>query len=119
GSTLAYQSKGNSIDYDDEITSKIINQYLINPQLTFYLDINPKIGLQRKQSNPHHKLDLIEQKPLNYFENVRQNYLNQHKYCNDANCKHQNCNSFLLDANNPQKDNLEQITQILINKIIL
>ncbi|MCX2955906.1 MAG: dTMP kinase, partial [Candidatus Phytoplasma australiense] len=78
-STFAYQS--NDVDYDDVITSKIINQYLIKPHLTFYLDINPKIGLQRKQSNPHHKLDLIEQKPLNYFENVRQNYLKQHKYC--------------------------------------
>ncbi|GFZ75544.1 thymidylate kinase [Hydrangea phyllody phytoplasma] len=75
GSTLAYQS--NDVDYDDEITSKIINQYLIKPQLTFYLDIDPQIGLQRKQNQSNHKLDLIEQKPLNYFENVRQNYLNQ------------------------------------------
>ncbi|MGL9687729.1 MAG: dTMP kinase, partial [Candidatus Phytoplasma sp. TWB_XP] len=62
-STLAYQS--NDVAYDDEITLKIINQYLIKPQLTFYLDIDPKIGLKRKQNQSNHKLDLIEQKPLN------------------------------------------------------
>ncbi|GLH60548.1 dTMP kinase [Paulownia witches'-broom phytoplasma] len=118
-STLAYQSNGNSIDYDDEITSKIINQYLLKPHLTFYLDIDPQIGLQRKQSIPNHKLDIIEQKPLNYFENVRQNYLNQHKYCNDANCKHQNCKYFLINATNSQQGNLEQIIQTLITKKIL
>ncbi|CAM11765.1 Thymidylate kinase [Candidatus Phytoplasma australiense] len=117
GSTFAYQSKGNYIDYDDKITSKIINHFLIKPKLTFYLDIDPKIGIQRKQNQTNHKLDLIERKPLNYFENVRKHYLNQHKYCNDANCNHKNCNHFLINATKSQKDNLEQTTQILIKKI--
>lgn len=117
-STLAYQSNANYIDYD-EITSKIINKYLLKPHLTFYLDIDPQIGLQRKQTQPNHKLDLIEQKPLIYFENVRQNYLNQHKYCNDVNCKHQNCKYFLINATNSQKNNLTQIIKTLINKKIL
>ncbi|MGL9687684.1 MAG: dTMP kinase [Candidatus Phytoplasma sp. TWB_XP] len=117
GSTLAYQS--NNIDYDDEITSKIINQYLIKPQLTFYLDIDSQIGLQRKQSQPHHKLDLIEQKPLNYFENVRENYLNQNKYCKKSNCNHQNCKNVMINTTNSQKENLSQIIKTLINKKIL
>ncbi|QYC30722.1 dTMP kinase [Paulownia witches'-broom phytoplasma] len=116
-STLAYQS--NYIDYDDEITSKTISHFLIKPALTFYLDIDPPKSLQRKQTQPNHKLDLIEQKPLKYFENVRQNYLNQHKYCNNPNCKHQNCNSFLINATNSQQGNLEQIIQTLITKKIL
>ncbi|MGL9687658.1 MAG: dTMP kinase, partial [Candidatus Phytoplasma sp. TWB_XP] len=116
-STLAYQS--NDVAYDDVITSKIINQYLIKPQLTFYLDIDPKIGLKLKQNQSNHKLDLIEQKPLNYFENVRQNYLNQHKYCNDSNCKNQNCKYFLINATNSQKENLAQIIKTLISKKIL
>ncbi|MGL9687904.1 MAG: dTMP kinase [Candidatus Phytoplasma sp. TWB_XP] len=118
-STLAHQSKANGIDFDDEITSKIISYFLITPKLTFYLDINPQTGLQRKQTQTNHKLDLIEQKTLNYFKNVRENYLNQHKYCFNPNCKHENCKNFLLDASLPQKDNLEQIKQILFNKKIL
>ncbi|MGL9687436.1 MAG: dTMP kinase [Candidatus Phytoplasma sp. TWB_XP] len=118
-STLAYQSKANGIDFDDEITSKSITHFLIKPILTFYLDINPKIGLQRKQIQPNHELDLIEQKPLKYFENVRQNYLNQHKYCNDSNCKHQNCKYFLINATNSQQGNLEQIIQTLMTKNII
>ncbi|CAM11759.1 Thymidylate kinase [Candidatus Phytoplasma australiense] len=118
GSTFAYQSKGNYIDYDDKITSKIINHFLIKPKLTFYLDIDPKIGIQRKQNQTNHKLDLIERKPLNYFKNVRAHYLNQQKYCNDSNCKHQNCHHFLINATNSQKENLDQIMKILINKQI-
>ncbi|AGL90767.1 dTMP kinase [Candidatus Phytoplasma australiense] len=117
-STFAYQSKGNYIDYDDKITSKIINYFLIKPKLTFYLDIDPKIGLKRKQTQSNHKLDLIEKKPLNYFKNVRAHYLNQQKYCNDSNCKHQNCHHFLINATNSQKENLDQIMKILINKQI-
>ncbi|MCX2955929.1 MAG: dTMP kinase, partial [Candidatus Phytoplasma australiense] len=54
-----------------------------------------------------------------YFENVRQNYLKQHKYCKKSNCNHQNCKYFLINATNSQKDNLAQIIKTLINKKIL
>ncbi|WP_349401684.1 thymidylate kinase [Candidatus Phytoplasma solani] len=118
-STFAYQSDDMNLDYGDEITtSKIINHFLIKPNLTIYLDITPKIGLQRKQNQPNHKLDPIEQKPLNYFTNVRKNYLNQHKYCNNPNCKHENCNSFLINATQSKNKILKQIIKILTIKKI-
>ncbi|MBP5835893.1 dTMP kinase [Candidatus Phytoplasma meliae] len=115
-STYTYQSKANCIDYDDKITTNIINHFLIKPDIIFYLDINPKTSLNRKSNQLNHKLDLIEQKPISYFENVRRYYLNKYQYCTNSKCKHLKCNHFLIDANNSQKIILQQIIQILTTK---
>ncbi|MGZ3139938.1 dTMP kinase [Candidatus Phytoplasma solani] len=118
-STFAYQSDDINLDYGDKmLTSKIINHFLIKPNLTIYLDINPKIGLKRKQIQTNHKIDSIEQKPLIYFQNVRKNYLNQHKYCNNPNCKHENYNSFLINATQSKNKILKQIIKVLTIKKI-
>lgn len=113
-STFAYQSDDINLDSGDKIlTSKIINHFLIKPKLTFYLDIDPKIGLKRNQTQLNHKLETIEQKPITYFQNVRKNYLNQYQYCNNQNCKHENCNYFLINATQPKNKILKQIIKIL------
>ncbi|MDO8078930.1 thymidylate kinase, partial [Candidatus Phytoplasma aurantifolia] len=42
---------------------------LSKPDLLIYLDIDPSRGLKRKQSQPHHQSDFIEQKTVNLFSN--------------------------------------------------
>ncbi|MGE9276556.1 MAG: hypothetical protein ACQKHC_01530 [Candidatus Phytoplasma pruni] len=42
--------------------------------MTVYLKIKPQLGLERKQNQKNHKLDVIETHPLSYFHQVSQGY---------------------------------------------
>lgn len=71
-STFAYQGGGRGI-------SKIVLNQLsalcvgdCHPDLLFYLDITPEIGLQRAQMRG--KLDRIEQESLSFFQTVHATY---------------------------------------------
>nr|AAK54673.1 TMP kinase [Candidatus Phytoplasma luffae] len=54
-----------------DITHK---KLFIQPHLLIYLDINPLIGKERKQTQKNHQLDIIEQKSLTYHQTVHKGY---------------------------------------------
>ena len=72
-STQAYQGGGRQLD--DVFIKTLKYQVLGNfkPDLTLYLDIEPKIGLLRARSRG--ELDRIEQQSLSFFDRIRERYL--------------------------------------------
>lgn len=72
-SSQAYQGGGRGIDVNLMLTLRDTVLGNFRPDLTFYLDIQPSLGLQRAQKRG--KLDRIEQESLAFFEQIRQRYL--------------------------------------------
>ena len=81
-STFAYQSGGRGIN------SKVIenlNDLAVNearPDLTFYIDIPPEIGLSRKNSASL-SLDRIEKEELDFHRQVREAFKNMALSCSN------------------------------------
>ena len=76
-STYAYQGFGRGLDLN--YLEQIYKFSLINfrSDLTIYLDIPPKEGLKRAQERG--EKDRIEEEKIEYFQKVRQGYLNYYK----------------------------------------
>lgn len=72
-SSQAYQGGGRGIDANLMSTLRDTMLGDFRPDLTFYLDIQPSLGLQRAKKRG--KLDRIEQESLAFFERIRQRYL--------------------------------------------
>jgi len=72
-SSRAYQGGGRQID--DNILDTIANMTLkgFKPDLTLYLDVDPKLGLSRAKARG--ELDRIELEQFEFFERVHQKYL--------------------------------------------
>ncbi|TLU68081.1 dTMP kinase [Thalassotalea litorea] len=72
-SSRAYQGGGRQMD--DSVLESLANITLkgFKPDLTLYLDIDPKIGLQRAANRG--ELDRIEQEKIDFFYRVRDKYL--------------------------------------------
>ena len=72
-SSRAYQGGGRQ--FDNEVMDAIANVTLkgFKPDLTLYLDLEPKIGLARAQARG--ELDRIELEKLDFFQRVRAKYL--------------------------------------------
>ncbi|WP_111976429.1 dTMP kinase [Algibacillus agarilyticus] len=72
-SSRAYQGGGRGIS--DELLDPIRHAVLkgFKPDLTLYLDIEPKVGLARASARS--ELDRIELEQLSFFERTRQRYL--------------------------------------------
>lgn len=71
--TYAYQGGGRQLDI--ALISQLENlvQHELRPDLTLILDLDPAIGLERARMRG--ELDRIEQEQLQFFEKVRQAYL--------------------------------------------
>ncbi|MBM7074037.1 dTMP kinase [Shewanella sp. 202IG2-18] len=71
-SSLAYQGGGRGLnDLVNVISDVTLKDF--KPDLTLYLDIAPKLGLQRAASRS--ALDRIEQQKIDFFERARARYL--------------------------------------------
>jgi len=73
-STIVYQGYGRDIN---KSLIKNLNKFLINnlnPQLTFLLDIDPKVGLRRSKKRSNNELR-YENMPLSYHKKIRKAYL--------------------------------------------
>lgn len=72
-STQAYQGAGRKMN--SEFLTLLKQNVLqgFKPDLTLYLDLDPKIGLQRAQKRG--ELDRFEQEELTFFERVRAQFL--------------------------------------------
>uniref|UniRef100_UPI000366240E dTMP kinase n=1 Tax=Poinsettia branch-inducing phytoplasma TaxID=138647 RepID=UPI000366240E len=77
GSNFAYQVYPHIFPHNIDKNYQFfncLNKQFIKPDMTVYLKIEPQLGLERKQNQKDHKLDVIECKSLTYFEIVREGY---------------------------------------------
>lgn len=72
-SSFAYQGAGRKLDsqFIQALSTFCVNG--LKPDLTLYLDINPKLGMERVGRRGDK--DRIESESLNFFERIRQCYL--------------------------------------------
>ncbi|HJN97290.1 MAG: dTMP kinase [Gammaproteobacteria bacterium] len=71
--TYAYQGAGRGLDRSKIAELETLVQEELRPDLTIILDLDPQIGLQRAQNRA--ALDRFEREKLEFFEKVRQAYL--------------------------------------------
>tara|TARA_B110000014_G_scaffold243597_1_gene214065 strand:+ start:290 stop:934 length:645 start_codon:yes stop_codon:yes gene_type:complete len=71
-STLAYQGGGRGIDLDWLVRLNNFATFGIEPDVTFYIDIDPNIGLQRRKNI---SADRIESAGLEFQNEIRNKYL--------------------------------------------
>lgn len=73
-SSIAYQGVGRNLGLDyveklcDDVCQKIV------PDLTFYLDLDPQLGMKRRQQ-VNEKVDRIEEAGLTFHQRVREGFL--------------------------------------------
>ncbi|WP_375753375.1 dTMP kinase [Vibrio sp. HN007] len=72
-SSQAYQGGGRQLDRDVMETLKTVTLGGFKPDLTLYLDIDPKQGLERARGRG--ELDRIEKMDISFFERTRERYL--------------------------------------------
>ncbi|BAD04315.1 MAG: dTMP kinase [Candidatus Phytoplasma asteris] len=104
-STIAYQVYARGLSQDFVLN---INNFALNyiPNITFYLDLDPKIGIQRvKQFRPK-EINSFDLQKLSFHKKVRKGYL-------DLCQKDQQKRIFLIDASKP----LENIYNIIEQKL--
>ena len=71
--TFAYQGGGRGLPYASIVALEKLVQQEVHPDLTFYLDIDVNLGLQRARARA--ALDRFEQEEISFFERVRAAYL--------------------------------------------
>ncbi|MFT4928791.1 MAG: dTMP kinase [Phenylobacterium sp.] len=101
-SSRAYQGGGRQIDSRliDGIREAVLKGFA--PDLTLYLDIDPKIGLARAAARG--ELDRIEQEQLSFFQRTRARYLD---------IAHQDDSIVIIDASQDISGVHQQIEQAL------
>lgn len=73
-SSLAYQGYARGLGIEEVLT---INQFAIDdliPDLTFYLDIRPEIGLQRIEKGRSHEINRLDLEKIDFHYKVREGY---------------------------------------------
>ena len=75
-SSLAYQGYARGIGIEKV---KEINEYAIDgiyPDLTIFLDVSPKLGIERIMSNQkNHELNRLDKESINFHERTHEGYL--------------------------------------------
>lgn len=97
-SSVAYQGAGRRIG-EEEIWQ--INQFAIDgqlPDLTVYLDIDPKLGLERIAKHRSGEVNRLDEEQLSFYQTVRRSYLN-------------------LAANNPERLKVIDASQVLADVV--
>lgn len=72
-STLAYQGYGRGLPLDFLRTLLDFATEGLTPTLTFYLDVPPEAGLQRRRASG--TLERMDQEHLDFYRRVREGYL--------------------------------------------
>ncbi|TVY12328.1 dTMP kinase [Candidatus Phytoplasma pini] len=103
-SSIAYQAYGRNLG---ENFIKNINIFSLKnlPSLTFYLDLEPSIGIQRIKTYRKNKMEYFDFQNMDFHNRVREGYLSL--------CKRYSKRIYKLDASLP----LEQIKLIIISRI--
>lgn len=72
GSTLAYQIGARGLGPEETIRQlEAFSRNDLQPDLVIYLDVDPKIGIQRKQDQPDHVMTTFDEADLEFHTAVR------------------------------------------------
>jgi len=74
-SSLAYQGFARGLGIDEVLT---INKFAIEnifPDLTLFLDVDPKLGLERIMQNENREINRLDLESMGFHEKVREGYL--------------------------------------------
>ncbi|CAM3673829.1 dTMP kinase [Marinicrinis lubricantis] len=74
-SSLAYQGYARGIGFDEIMN---INAFAIDrwmPDLTIYLDVDPKTGMERIHANKDREINRLDMEALSFHDKVREGYL--------------------------------------------
>jgi dTMP kinase len=74
-SSVAYQGKGRKLGMDMVERFNHIATRGLEPDLTFFFDINPILGLSRKTKSTNGKMDRLEKERIAFHQEVRQGYI--------------------------------------------
>jgi len=74
-STLAYQGYGHSQPLEPLVMLGDYATHMLTPDLTIYLDVEPEMGLQRKQEGAAEEWNRMEEQTLAFHQAVRAGYL--------------------------------------------
>jgi dTMP kinase len=112
-STVAYQgaARGLGADWVDALCHNVAG---VVPDLTFYLDVDPKVGLSRtrsltKENAAAGACDRIESEKIEFHEKIRQGFLSLAKAHPER--------IVVLDANLPQAKVVHEALQILSHSV--
>lgn len=103
--TYAYQGGGRGLSAESIAKLETLVQQELRPDLTFILDLDPAVGLERARQRA--SLDRFEQEKIGFFERVRQCYLQR------AMAEPQRC--VVIDAGRPLEQVQEDILTHLLN----
>lgn len=74
-STIAYQAYGRGLDLDEVQRECRFFCEGIEPDLTFYLNLDPAVGIERVKKAFNGKLDRFEQEAIGFHQSVRAGFL--------------------------------------------
>ena len=105
-SSLAYQAFARDLGFDFVLS---INQYATKhmPDMTFYIDLDPKIGLARIHDRS--KFDRLDQESMDFHDRVRRGYLEV--------VKRYPKRVIVIDGNRPLEQIAEDILSIIKDKL--
>ena len=110
GSTVAYQHYGYGLDLTDILKKDALARQNVNADLIFLLDIDPVIGLERKDKD----INRFEKMPLDFHRRVRNGYLQQWEDDKDD----KNKVWHLIDASFSREVIEETVVEIIYNAIL-
>lgn len=105
-STVAYQAGGEDVSLTEILTvTKQATGGFFEPDITIFLDLDPKISIERiKKSEKHGGEDYFDTRSLDFFNKARAAYLTHLKLLKGV---------MIIDANAPEQVIFERITQKL------
>jgi dTMP kinase len=109
-STYAYQGFGSGIPTNDIDAISLFALSGFKPDVYIYLSISPEIGFQRIAKRG--ELDIIENQPLSFFENVKKGYdylYSQSEFNNSA---------IMLDASRSVKEVQTAIMRYIVDRFL-
>ncbi len=108
-SSLAYQGYARNLGIEEVMS---INRFAIGeymPDLSILFDLDPKIGLERINSNEHREINRLDLEKIDFHERVRSGYNIVYENNKDRIIK--------IDAEQSKENVIEQIKNILKPKI--
>ena len=73
-SSMAYQGYARGLGFEQVGKLNDLATREIRPDITFYFDLPPQVGLERKHKSTHGKMDRIENESLKFHDKVRRGY---------------------------------------------
>lgn len=74
-SSMVYQGYVRGIGIDEVYNMNLFATEGFLPDLTLYLDVDPKVGLDRIAQNPEREINKLDLEGLHFHERVREGYL--------------------------------------------